>query len=88
MILTAFKNRTANLADVKDKRQRTPLMLAVEGGHAQCTNVLLSSNSQIDLFDIKNRTALHRAAWRGLEDCVSSLLDAKVPLVCKNLDSR
>ena len=76
-VFNSVTNRTANLADVRDSRKRTPLMLAVEGGHEQCTDVLLCCNSQIDLFDVNHRSALHRAAWKGLEDCVSSLLEAK-----------
>ena len=66
-----------SLADVRDSQMRTPLMLAVEGGYAQCTDVLLGCNSSVDLFDVNRRTALHRAASRGFEDCVISLLEAK-----------
>ncbi len=56
---------------------RTPLMLAVEGGHSQCTDILISCKSQIDLSDANGRTALHRASCRGFEDCINSLLEAK-----------
>ena len=65
------------MADVRDSQMRTPLMLAVEGGYAQCTDVLLGCGSSIDLFDMNRRTALHRAASRGFEDCVVPLLEAK-----------
>lgn len=65
------------MADVRDAKMRTPLMLAVEGGYAQCTDVLLGCGSSVDLVDINQRTALHRAASRGFEDCVLPLLEAK-----------
>ena len=65
------------MADVRDAKMRTPLMLAVEGGYAQCTDVLLGCGSSVDLVDINRRTALHRAASRGFEECVLPLLEAK-----------
>ena len=52
-------------------------MLAVEGASSQCTDILISCTSQVDLSDANGRTALHRASCRGLEECVTSLLEAK-----------
>lgn len=52
-------------------------MLAVEGGHSPCSDILLNCKSKIDLSDVNGRTALHRASSRGFEECVSSLLLAK-----------
>ncbi len=62
----ALYSSTASLADVRDSLMRTPLMLASEGGHAHCTDVLLSCTSSVDLCDINMRSALHRgiAYWR------------------------
>lgn len=58
----ALYSSTASLADVRDSQMRTPLMLASEGGHAHCTNVLLSYTSSVDLCDINMRSALHRGS--------------------------
>ena len=55
-------------------------MLAVQNGNEgrkACTDILLSYTSEVDLLDNNGRTALHYASYRGFEDCVSSLLDAK-----------
>lgn len=61
-------------------------MLAVEGGHAQCTDVMIGCSASVDVVDINNRSALHRAAVRGFEDCVTSLLEAKASVLLQ--DSR
>lgn len=52
-------------------------MLAVEGGHAKCTEILLGRQDSVDSGDANGRTALHRAACRGFEDCVALLLAVK-----------
>lgn len=59
-------------------------MLAVEGGHAQCTDVLLGCGASVDLYDAEKRTALHRAASLGFEDCVTSLLEAKCSVLLQD----
>ena len=59
-------------------------MLAVEGGHAQCTNTLLGGGASVDLCDADKRTGLHRAASLGSEDCVTALLEAKASVLLQD----
>uniref|UniRef100_A0A671RXH9 Serine/threonine-protein phosphatase 6 regulatory ankyrin repeat subunit A-like n=1 Tax=Sinocyclocheilus anshuiensis TaxID=1608454 RepID=A0A671RXH9_9TELE len=53
---------------------RTPLMLAVLGGHTDCVYLLLSEGAGVEASDKWGRTALHRGAVMGHQGCVEALL--------------
>ena len=56
----AFMN--TKLANLRDKFNRTPLMIAVEQGHLNTINFLINQmGADVFATDDKNRTALHRA---------------------------
>lgn len=48
---------------------RTPLMLAVLGGHTDCVHLLLERGACPDVKDRRGRTALHRGV-RACELCL------------------
>lgn len=65
------------LANLKDTQHRTPLMVAVEQGHLSTINFLIHQmGADVFAHDNKNRTALHRAAALGYEECCVSILKA------------
>jgi len=50
-------------AEAKDRKGKTPLMLAAEGGHVEVLEQLLSAGARInDVADIDGNTCLHHAA--------------------------
>ena len=73
--VNAFYNY--RLANLKDSQSRTPLMVAVEQGHLNTINFLIHQmGADVFAYDNKNRTALHRAAALGYEECCVSILKA------------
>ncbi|CAF0712711.1 unnamed protein product [Brachionus calyciflorus] len=86
-ILSFHKNKLANsstnsdnfisddLVNIRDKHQRTPLMYAVEQGHLTTINFLINEyGADVLISDEKQRTALHRAAALGYEECCQAIL--------------
>lgn len=61
-------------------RDRTPLLLAAEGGHAEMVEVLLAAGADPDARDAGGRTALHLAVVRGHSAVADRLITAGVPL--------
>jgi len=59
-------------AEAKDRKGKTPLMLAAEGGHVDVLEQLLSSGARVnDVADIDGNTCLHHAAMnRQVAACV------------------
>jgi len=59
-------------AEAKDRKGKTPLMLAAEGGHVDVLEQLLGSGAHInDVADIDGNTCLHHAAMnRQVAACV------------------
>jgi ankyrin repeat protein len=65
----------SKLANLTDDMERTPLMIAVEQGHFNTINFLVNQmGADIFACDKKKRTALHRAAALGYEECCVVML--------------
>lgn len=60
--------------DIVDDQGRTPLMVAVSNGHIDATMLLLDHRASPTIQDVNKRTALHRAAANGHEECCDALL--------------
>ncbi|CAH1401284.1 unnamed protein product, partial [Nezara viridula] len=62
--------------DQKDSVRRTPLHLAVVGGHEELVRRLLEAGADKDKRDSMGRTPLHYTALRGRVGCAQLLIDA------------
>lgn len=60
-IMFLLSNDRKELINVRDKYQRTPLMIAVEQGHLNTISYLISQQADLDAIDDKGCTSLHRA---------------------------
>jgi ankyrin repeat protein len=67
---------TSGEIDRKDNRERTALILAVDGGNLTVVKNLLASGAKINTADTAGNTALHHAVRMGSIDIVTALLDA------------
>ena len=67
--------------DARDHRRflRTPLALAVEGGHVVAAGMLLDHGAHVDASDADGRTPLFRCAART---CVCLLYSARQLFYC------
>jgi ankyrin repeat protein len=80
-LLSASKKFDANLYNLSDEQNQTPLHYAI--GHYEdadhnskkLLSMLLQAGAHIDATDTAGRTALHLAAKQGLEDSVKCLLE-------------
>jgi len=59
--------------DCRDKRRLLPLHHAANGGHLECTELLLEAGTAVERKDRASETALHKAAKNGHTD-VAQLL--------------
>lgn len=78
-------------ANVKTALGESPLMLAARVGGTSDrrvlpSRILLQNNATVDAKDIKGRTALFGAAWRGFVDVVEVLIDAKADVDAHDFD--
>ena len=71
-----MRTTIAQLARVRDKHGRTPLMLAIEHGHLNTAAFLIEAGVDVLDADDKKRTPLHRAAALGYEDTCAQLVRA------------
>ncbi|KAF0687445.1 Aste57867_20809 [Aphanomyces stellatus] len=60
--------------DIRDEHEKTPLMLAVEGGHYSIVELLLKQSPDLDAQDNMGHTALMLAALAGQPSLVDMLL--------------
>uniref|UniRef100_A0A671NGT5 Serine/threonine-protein phosphatase 6 regulatory ankyrin repeat subunit B-like n=1 Tax=Sinocyclocheilus anshuiensis TaxID=1608454 RepID=A0A671NGT5_9TELE len=60
---------------------RTPLMLAVMGGHVDAVSLLLEREASVDLADHQGLTALHLGLLCGQEECVQSLVELEASVL-------
>lgn len=71
--------------DATDAEGKTPLLLALEGGHLEVARHLIAMGATLDDADDEGRTPLHVAAQKGFGDLVEVLLHegAKPALVTR-----
>lgn len=55
-------------------RADTPLHRAVQGGHADVVDCLLSAGADLEAQDVEGRTALHEAAYLGFTEIAKTLI--------------
>uniref|UniRef100_A0A4W4EFE0 Ankyrin repeat domain 44 n=1 Tax=Electrophorus electricus TaxID=8005 RepID=A0A4W4EFE0_ELEEL len=60
---------------------RTPLMLAVLGGHVDAVSLLLERETSVDTADHRGLTALHLGLLGGQEECVQCLLEQETSVL-------
>ena len=65
---------------MKDESGNTPLICAVENGHADVLKILLSAGASVEIKDGYGRMALNRAAENGHAEVVKLLVDAGASL--------
>jgi ankyrin repeat protein len=69
------ENQSDFKSDLLDKYGRTPLMIAVEQGHLNTISLLITHmNANVLECDVNQRTALHRSAALGYEECCLLIL--------------
>lgn len=66
---------------------QTPLMLAIQYGHRDVFNFLLTQNPDLNLRDIRNSTALHKAIWFDDYEMAYQLLEQGASTTIKNTDN-
>ena len=67
--------------DAQDRSKRTPLFVAVVQGHRSLVQLLLASNTQIDLASVEGETIFHAAAFYGCTPILQDLFShIKTPL--------
>ncbi|KAF6779775.1 hypothetical protein AHF37_00703 [Paragonimus kellicotti] len=65
-----------------------PLHLACEQGHAECVQLLLSSDCKINTQDYQGDTPLHKAARGGHVGCVNLLVHAGARVNVRNFSNK
>eukprot|EP00899_Mesostigma_viride_P003804 jgi/Mesvir1/13424/Mv16502-RA.1 len=75
-------------ADISDDNNMTALMMACQGGHLACVDLLLSNKSCVHRVGRKRRSSVHLAAENGFASVVSRLVDAGASPSAPDKDGR
>merc|ERR1712034_223739 len=63
----------SDLANAKDKRNNTPLFIAVLGRNVECVSLLLKQGAHLTTRSGDGHTALQAAKFHNVEECVKIL---------------
>ncbi|KAK2161473.1 hypothetical protein NP493_1584g00026 [Ridgeia piscesae] len=77
-----------DIVDCRDEAEKTPLMMAVAGGHIMAALLLLNMGANVNAVDIYRRTALHRGTANGHEECVEALLRNEADVLVRDINGR
>ncbi len=86
--LEALLEASPELVNVRDGEGRTPLHLAVLGGHAELAELLLDRGGDISAADAWNYSPLHHAAYAGDAALVALLLARGADVMAREMRGR